>query len=147
MKLILLEDMKKLGSAGDEVNVKDGYARNYLIPRKLAVEATSGALRILEQKKKANERKEAERKTECEELAEKIKNTSCTISVEAGEEDRLFGAVTSEMISESLASEGVEIDRKKILLEEPLKKLGVYDVDIKLHPEVKTQVRVWIVKK
>jgi large subunit ribosomal protein L9 len=147
MKLILLENVKNLGSTGDEVEAKDGYARNYLIPRKLAMKATPGALRVLEQKRQAKAREEEKIKGECETIAEKIKNTSCTISMETGEEEKLFGAVTSEMIAESLLAEGVNVDKKDILLEEPLKKLGVYNVDIRLHPEVKTQVRVWVVKK
>ncbi len=147
MKLILIENVRNLGEAGTEVNVKDGYARNYLIPKKLAIEATAGALKVLEQKKKAKQRQEDMMIAQYENVAEKIKDISCTISMEAGEEEKLFGAVTSEMIAESLSAEGVEIDKKNILLEEPIKKLGVYNVDIKLHPEVKTQLRVWVVKK
>ena len=147
MKLILVTDVEKLGSIGDEIEVKDGYARNYLMPKKLAVEATEGALRILEQKKREKERKEKEIKEECEKFAEKIAAVSCTISVDAGEEDKLFGSVTSEMIVESLRADGIEIDKKKVVLEEPIKALGVYNVEIRLHPEVKAQVRVWVVKK
>jgi len=147
VKVILIEDVDKLGSLGQEVEVKDGYARNYLIPEKLAVEATSGALQVLEQKKREKERMEQKIKEECEQLAEKLKGVSAMITMEAGEEDRLFGSVTSEMIAENLLSEGLEIDKRKIVLEEPIKTLGVYNVEVKLHPEVKAQVRVWVVKK
>ena len=147
MNVILIQDVDKLGTAGTEVKVKDGYARNFLIPQKLAMAATPAALNFLERKRKERERLEQQHRTECEQMSEKMKDISLTISMEAGEEDKLFGAVTSEMVAENLAQEGVEIDRKQIILEEPIKRLGVYNVDIKLHPEVKTQVRVWVVKK
>jgi large subunit ribosomal protein L9 len=136
-----------LGAIGDEVQVKDGYAKNFLFPRKLAIEASKGALKVIEQKKLQKERLEKNLKNEAETLAEKIKGVSVTISMEAGEEDKLFGSVTGEMISDALKAEGVEIDKKKIHLEEPLKSLGVYSVEIKLHPEVKAQARIWVVKK
>lgn len=147
MKIILMKDMEKLGDVGDEIEVSDGYARNYLIPKKVAIRATKGALKVVEQKKKEKERRLQKEKQEAAELAEKMTDLSCTITVEAGEEDKLFGAVTSEMIAEALAAEGVEVDKKKVSLEEPIKALGVYNVDIKLHPEVKAQARIWVVKK
>ena len=147
MKVILTKDVQTLGIVGDEMEVKDGYARNYLIPKGLAMEATEGVLRLLEQKKKKRQRLEEKIKEEYEELAERIKNTSCTIPVETGEEDKIFGSVTSEMIAQVLQQEGIEIDKKKIVIIDPIKSLGVYSVDIKLHPEVKTQARVWVVKK
>ncbi|MFH1878083.1 MAG: 50S ribosomal protein L9 [Candidatus Omnitrophota bacterium] len=147
MKVILIKDVEKLGVIGDEVTVKDGFARNYLIPRQMVVAATKGALNIIEQKKREKARREKKIKEECEQLSEKIKALSCTIAMESGEEDKLFGSVTSEMISENLRAEGVEVDKKKIILEEPIKKLGVYTVEIRLHAEVKTQARVWVVKK
>ncbi|MGB2599829.1 MAG: 50S ribosomal protein L9 [Candidatus Omnitrophota bacterium] len=147
MKIVLVKDVEGLGIVGDEVEVTDGYARNYLIPGGSAMEATPGALRLLEQKKQKRQRLEQKIKEEFEELAGKMKDASCTISVEAGEEDKIFGSVTSDMIAQSLSQEGIEIDKKKITLVEPIKSLGVYNVDIKLHPEVKAQVRVWVVKK
>ena len=147
MKVILLKDVEKLGSIGDEIKVKDGYARNYLIPKKLAAEATKGALRILEQKKREKEARDKEIKEELEKIAKKIEESSFTITIEVGEEDKVFGSVTSEMIADCLNGEGIEIDKRKIVLPEPIKALGVYDVEIRLHPEVKTQARVWIVKK
>ncbi|MDD5633697.1 MAG: 50S ribosomal protein L9 [Candidatus Omnitrophica bacterium] len=147
MKVILLKDISGLGKLGSEVEVKDGYAKNYLIPNNFVVEATKGALRTVEQKKLAASRKEEKLKEEYKKLADKISSISCTISVEAGEEDKLFGAVTSEMIADSLKLEGAEIDKKKVVLDEPIKKLGVYNVEIRLHPDVKTQVKIWVVKK
>jgi large subunit ribosomal protein L9 len=147
VKIILVKDVEGLGIVGDEVEVKDGYARNYLIPSGSAMEATPGALRLLEQKKQKRQRLEQKIKAEFEELAGKMKDASCTISVEAGEEDKIFGSVTSDMVAQSLSQEGIEIDKKKIAFTEPIKSLGVYNVDIKLHPEVKAQVRVWVVKK
>ncbi len=147
MNVVLIQDVKGLGTLGDEVKVKDGYARNYLIPRKMAMKSTPSALRVLEQKKKEKVRIEEQIKAECEQIAEKIKGLSCTIMMEAGEEEKLFGTVTTDMIAESLKAEGLEIDKRKIDLEEPIKALGVYNVDIKLHAEVKAQARVWVVKK
>jgi large subunit ribosomal protein L9 len=147
MKIILVKDVSDLGIVGDEVEVKDGYARNYLIPGGLAMESTPGVLRLLEQKKQKRQRQEEKIKKECEELAEKLKNVSCTISMETGEEEKIFGSVTPDVIAQALLQEGIEIEKKKIVLGEPIKSLGVYNVDIKLHTEVKAQVRIWVVKK
>ena len=147
MKIVLLKDVDNLGIVGDELVVKDGYARNYLLPNGLAVEATQGMLHALEQAKRKRQRQEQQIKEECEQLAEKLKDVSCTVAMETGEEDKIFGSVTSEMISECLQQEGFEIDKKKILIAESIKSLGVYNVDIKLHPEIKAQIRVWVVKK
>jgi len=147
MKVILMKDVEKLGSIGDELEIKDGYARNYLIPKKLVIESNKGALRILEQKKMEASRREQKIKDEYRALAEKIKAGSFTISVDAGEKDKLFGSVTAEMIADFLKVEGLEIDKRKIVLEEPIKALGVYNIEIRLHPEVKAEARIWIVKK
>ena len=147
MKVILIKDVPTLGAIGDEIQVKDGYARNFLLPKKIAIESNTGALRVIAQKKKQKEREEKKLKEECSVLAEKIKNISCTIGMEAGEEEKLFGSVTGEMIAEALKAEGLEIDKKKISLDEPIKALGVYNIEIKLHPEVKAQARIWVVKK
>ena len=147
MKIILIKDIDALGSIGDEVEVKDGYARNFLIPQKIAVESNKGALQVIEQKKREKARREQKAKEECEQIAEKINAVSLTISMDAGEEDKLFGSVTSDLIAENLKAEGLEVDKRKIILEEPIKILGVYNVEIRLHPEVKTQARVWVVKK
>lgn len=147
MNVLLIQDVKGLGALGDEIKVKDGYARNYLIPQKMAMQATPSALRLLDQKKKEKARREKQIKAECQQMAEKINALSYTITMEAGEEEKLFGAVTSDMIAESLQAEGIDIDKRKIELAEPIKVLGVYSVDIKLHAEVKAQARIWVVKK
>lgn len=147
MKVILIKNVPTLGATGEEVEVKDGYARNYLLPRNLAIQATKGAVRVIEQKKQQKEREEKKLKQEASVMADKIKSLSCTIAVGVGEDDKLYGSVTTEMIADALKGEGVEIDKKKIVLDEPIKALGVYTVEIKLHSEVKAQARIWVVKK
>jgi large subunit ribosomal protein L9 len=147
MKVILIKDMENLGVIGDEVEVRDGYARNYLIPRSIAIKSAKGVLRVVEQKKREKAKREEKVIQQCREIAEKITAVSCTIPMEAGEEEKLFGSVTAEMISEAFKTEGIEIDKKKIVIEEPIKTLGAFNVEIKLHPEVKTQTRIWVVKK
>ncbi|KAF0122027.1 MAG: large subunit ribosomal protein L9 [bacterium] len=146
MKVILLEEMPSLGKTGDAVKVAEGYGRNYLIPQKKAIEATSKNIKVWEHQKNLLKDKIGKVKKETEKLAEKIEGLSCTISKQTGEEDKLFGSVTSMDIEESLKGEGVEIDRKKILLDEPIKKLGVYTIPIKLHPEVIANLKLWVVK-
>ncbi|MFA4911394.1 MAG: 50S ribosomal protein L9 [Desulfobacteria bacterium] len=146
MKVILLEEMPSLGKAGDAVKVAEGYGRNYLIPQKKAIEATTKNIKVWEHQKNLLKDKIGKVKKETEKLAEKIEGLSCTISKQTGEEDKLFGSVTSMDIEESLKGEGVEIDRKKILLDEPIKKLGVYTIPIKLHPEVIANLKLWVVK-
>jgi len=146
VKVILLEEMASLGKAGDVIKVADGYGRNYLIPQKKAIEATSKNMKVWEYQKNLLKDKIGKVKKEAERLAEKIEGISCTISKQTGEEDKLFGSVTSMDIEESLKEEGIEIDRKKIILDEPIKKLGVYTIPIKLHPEVIANLKVWVVK-
>jgi large subunit ribosomal protein L9 len=142
-----MQDVDKLGRAGDVVDVKEGYARNFLLPRDKAREATSGNMKMLEARKR-REALENERKVEAARaLANRLSNLSLTITVEAGEEDKLFGSVTSDMISERLKEEGIEIDKKDIIIEEQIKKLGVYQVIARVHPLVKAALRVWVVKK
>ena len=147
MKVILIENVDKLGSMGDVIAVKEGYARNYLIPKKLAKEATPGNMKTLESilKKKASE--EAKILDAANKIAEKLSALSLSIPAQAGEEDKLFGSVSSEMISEALSSEGISIDKRDIILDEPIKKLGAYQVTVKLHPDLKASLKVWIVKK
>ncbi|MFA6079816.1 MAG: 50S ribosomal protein L9 [Candidatus Omnitrophota bacterium] len=147
MKLILIQDVDKLGRAGDIINVKEGYARNFLLPHNKAKAATPGNMKLLDARKK-KEAIEEERKAEAARaLANRLANISLTISMEAGEEDKLFGSVTCDMISSSLKDEGIEIDKKDIIIEESIKKLGVYQVAVKIHPVVKASLKVWIVKK
>lgn len=146
MKVILLRDVAKLGKAGDCIQVSDGYARNYMIPRKLAVEATSSSLRSMEQKKAlgVGQRSRAER--EAQALAEKLNGLSLAVSRQAGKGDRLFGSVTSKDLSEALAELGIDMDRKKILLDEPIKTVGIFEVPIRLHQAVMVHIRVEVTK-
>jgi len=147
MKILLRQDFETLGEAGDVVRVKNGYARNFLIPKGIALAATpANTKRFENEKKQMNWRKEQE-KRKSEELAKVLENVSCTITVQVGEEDKLFGSVTSQNIAESLEAQGHAIDKRKIVLEEPIKSLGIYSVPIKLHPEVEAKVKVWVVKE
>jgi large subunit ribosomal protein L9 len=146
VELILLDDVKDLGSIGDQVKVSDGYARNYLLPRKLAAKVTAGNMRRLEAKKLAMQKEHEERVAVAQALADKIASTSVTITAEAGEEDKLYGSITTTQIAEALTEQGVEIDRHAVLLAEPIRQLGVYDVDIHLHTEVQAKVKVWVVR-
>ncbi|MFQ5769783.1 MAG: 50S ribosomal protein L9 [bacterium] len=147
MKIILKQDFQDLGNIGDIVEVKDGYARNYLIPRQIALQATPKNMNFLEQEKKRAATKETKEKRIAEQLAKKLENISLTATVAVGEEDKVFGAVTSQNIATLLNAKGFDIDRRKIQLEDPLKALGVYEVAIKLHSEVETKIKVWVVKE
>ncbi len=146
MKVVLLEDIQSLGKIGDVVKVADGHGRNYLIPQEKALEATKKNIKTLELQKKLTKNRVDRTKNYAEKLAERIESISCTISKQAGEEDKLFGSVTTMDIEESLKNEGIEVNRKKIMLEEPIRKLGIYSVPIKLHPEVISSLKVWVVK-
>lgn len=147
MDIILVKDVDNLGRTGDEVEVKDGYARNYLIPQGFAVAATESALKQMAEIRETRRKQRELEVKKARETAEKLKKVSCTIAMEVGEEDKLFGAVTASDISEELHKEDIEIDKKQIMLSKPFKELGVYTVKAKLHPEVKTSFRVWVVKK
>ena len=147
MEVILLQNVKSVGKEGDTVKVKDGYARNYLMPNNIAVPYSAGAVKAVEQKKKKAVILAEKEKKAARQLAKNIAKLSLTISMEAGVEDALFGSITSEAISRSLEQEGIAVDKKDIIIEEPIKKLGVYTVQVKLHPEVKETLRIWVVKK
>lgn len=147
MKVILNDEVKKLGKSGDVVMVKDGFARNFLLPQGKASPASPANLRRLEKIKEQKRMEEEKKKTEANVLAEKLRKTSLTINMRAGEEEKLFGSVTSEMISELLKNEGFDIDKRDITLGEQIKKLGVYQVSVKIHPEVKTNVKLWVIKE
>ena len=147
MKVILRQDHEKLGEAGKVISVKAGFARNFLIPQGFAMMASpQNKKRFENEKKQMNWRKEQE-KRKSEELAKVLENVSCTITVQVGEEDKLFGSVTSQNIAESLESQGYTVDKRKIELEEPIKSLGIYSVPIKLHTDVEAKVKVWVVKE
>ncbi len=147
MKVILIEDVQKLGVMGDTVQVKEGYARNFLFPKNLAKPATGSNLKIIDEIKKKKIQAVAKEKKEAEGLKEKLSHVSCTVSVEAGDDDRLFGSVTTQDISKAFEEAGFSLDKRKIILEEPIKKLGVYHITVKIHPEVTGAVKVWVVKK
>ncbi len=129
------------------VEVKNGYARNYLIPRDLAIKATKSTLKAIEEIKKQKRMRDNKKARTMELFAEKIEKISCTAAVAVGEEDRIFGSVTSQTISDLLKEKGFEIERKKILLEEPIKALGVYSIPIKLDSDVTARLKLWVVKK
>ncbi|MBN2104574.1 50S ribosomal protein L9 [bacterium] len=147
MKIILRQMVEGLGEIGDVIHVKNGYARNFLIPQKMAVEATTKNIRMLEEEKKMSKRREHKNKNEAEALAQELEKISVTATVAVGEEDRVFGSVTSQTIADLLSKKGHEIDKRKVILDEPIKALGVYTVPIKLHSEVEAKIRVWVVKE
>ncbi len=144
MEVILKEDVVKLGHRGDVVKVADGYGRNYLLPGKLAIEATTANKAVIEQMKASAVRKSAKEKIQAEELANTLAQAELSFERKVGENDHLFGSVTSGDIAQQLETLGFTIDRRKIALEEPLKQLGEFHVPIKLHREVTTHVKVTI---
>lgn len=146
MKVILKEDTRGLGKMGDIVNVADGYGRNFLIPGKKAVEATAENIRVVESGKKKVEERLRRSLQEVEELSRKIREGSITISRQVGEEEKMFGSVTSSDIAEALEREGITIDKRQVNLEKPIKELGLFQILVKLSPEVTTELKVWIVK-
>jgi large subunit ribosomal protein L9 len=147
MKVVLRQDYESLGSAGDIVSVKAGFARNFLIPKGYALIATAKNIQRFENEKIQLHWQKEKEKRKSQEMAKTLENLSCTIAVQVGEEDKLFGSVTSQNIAESLEAQGYDIDKRKILLEEPIKSLGIYSVPIKLHPDVEAKVKVWVVKE
>ena len=147
MDVILREDVEKLGTAGAVVSVKDGYARNYLLPRGLAYPATAGNKRRLEAEQQTRARRAGAEMAKAGEVAAKLEAVSLSFSMKAGEGDKLFGSVTSHDIAERLKAEGFDVDKKAVELAEPIKALGVYKVPVRLHPDVKPEVRVWVVKE
>jgi large subunit ribosomal protein L9 len=147
MKVILRDDVEKLGAAGNVVTVADGFARNFLFPKNLAVPASKGNLRAIDEIGKQKRFRENKRRREAERLKDKLEKFSLTAEVQTGEEDKVFGSVTAANIASLLEKQGVEIDRRKIILEEPLKALGVYTIQIKLASDVVAGVKLWVVKK
>ena len=147
MKLLLRQDYKPLGEAGELVNVKTGFARNFLIPNGLAMLASDKNLKRYENEKKQMFWRQEKEKRQSEELSKTLENVSCTITVQVGEEDKMFGSVTSQNIAEALEAQGYSVDKRKIILEEPIKSLGIYSVPIKLHTDVEAKVKVWVVKE
>ena len=147
MQIILQEDVEKLGTRGQLVEVAEGYARNFLLPRKLGLEATPGNMKRLEKMRAAFAKKEAVEKDAAQKLAELLAGVSLTLSRKAGENDQLFGSVTSGDLSEALAAQGYTIDKRKITLAEPIKLVGEYEVPVKLHREVGANIKVTVQKE
>ena len=147
MKVILTETLEHIGDAGDIVEVKPGYARNYLLPRKLALVASTGNMAVYEEFQNQRGAQAAREKREAEERAEALGKASVTVAVAVGEEDRIFGSVTNQQIADLLKDQNFDVDRRTIQLDEPIRALGVYDVPIKLHSEVEATVKVWVVKE
>ena len=147
MEVILREDIEKLGSRGQVVKVAPGYARNFLLPKRLAVAATESNKKIVEQERQAHLRKEAKEVGEAQDLAKIMLGTAITIKQKAGEADQLFGSVTSKDIADALNAKGFNIDRRKIQLNDPIKQLGEYTVPVKLHRDVTVDISVLVAKE
>lgn len=147
MKVILRQDYEPLGKVGDIVVVKDGYARNFLIPKKIVYPATPGTIKAVEEERKKLQVKIQRQKKSAELLATELEKVSITIPVKVGEEDRIHGTVTTEMIANALVEKGYDIDKRKIEIEEQIKTIGIYEAKIKLHPEVTATIKVWVVKE
>ncbi|HET9184194.1 MAG TPA: 50S ribosomal protein L9 [Candidatus Angelobacter sp.] len=147
MEVILKEDVPKLGHRGDVVRVAEGYGRNYLLPRKLAIEASQSNKAVIEQMKQSAVRRSAIEKADSENLAKQLDGVTLTFARKAGEKDHLFGSVTSADIAEGLEQKGFNIDRRKIQLHEPLKSIGEFDVPIRLHRDVTSRVKVTVEKE
>lgn len=146
MKIVLRKDIDKIGKSGDIVLVKDGFARNFLLPKGFALLATKNNIGMVEEEKKKLVKNKEIEKNKAQELADKLQGVSCTITTEA-QDDILYGSVTVQEIAKALEIEQVKIEKKDILLDEPIKKLGIYEIEIRLHPEVKTKIKVWVVGK
>ena len=147
MEIILRQAVENLGKPGDVVTVKNGFARNYLLPRGFAYEATPGNLKRISQERSRLEAAENDRRETASELGKRLEEVQLTFSARVGEEGKLFGSVTSSDIAEQLASQGFSIEKRMIDLHEPIKALGVYRVPVKLHADVKPEIRVWVIKQ
>src|SRR5947199_4062523 len=147
MEVILREDIERLGNRGDVVKVAAGYARNFLLPKKLAVTATESNKKIVEQERQAHLRKETKLKGEAEDLGKMMAGVSITIAQKAGENDQLFGSVTAKDVAEALERKNFTIDRRKIQLDEPIKQLGEHKINVRLHKDVTTEITVNVVRE
>jgi large subunit ribosomal protein L9 len=147
MEVILSQDVTKLGSVGAVLKVKDGYARNYLIPNKLACKATPSNLRQIEKRQKMQQAQDDEKKNEAEALAEKLSKISPTVNVEVNDLDKLYGAISETEIISAIEVEGHEVDKKDLVIEKPIEELGIFEIGVTLHPEVTAKIRLWVTKK
>jgi len=147
MKVILMKDVDKIGKAGQTVEVKDGFARNLLVPNGLAKVSTPENLRMVENIKLKAQKKAQVEVEQAKEFADKLSKISCTVAVQVGPDEKLYGSVTPGDIQKSIEAEGIQIDKKAISIDTPIEKLGVYHVTVSVHPQVQAAVKIWIVKK
>ncbi|MET0398305.1 MAG: 50S ribosomal protein L9 [Longimicrobiaceae bacterium] len=147
MQVILRERLENLGDAGEVVDVKAGYARNYLIPQGLAYQATPGNVRQIEREKAAREKTETETLAAARARAGTLEGVSLTFNARAGQEGKLFGSITNGDIADKLAEMGLEVERRQIELDEPIKALGVFTVPIRLHSQVRPEIKVWVIQE
>ena len=146
IEVVLLDNVEKLGKVGDTVRVADGYARNFLFPRDMAVHASQAVMKKIEARRVKAEAQHVAEVAQAQELAAKINKTSITIPMQAGEDDKLFGSVTVSEIHDLLFADGIDVDRRKITVAEAIKSLGVHEVSVKVHAEVTATLKVWVVK-
>lgn len=147
MDVILTQDVENLGNMGDAVSVAPGFARNFLLPQGMAVVATAGQRRMVEEKMRQAVSRESHLKADAEAMAAKVGELSCTLTVQAGDDDKLYGSVMARDIAIAFKDQEVEFESQQILLDEPIKQLGVYNVPVKLHAEVQVIAKVWVVKE
>ncbi len=147
MEVILKNSVPGLGERGDIVIVKAGYARNYLVPKKLAVPATAAMKRVITEENHLQEIKDDKLKRSLQDVAQKMKGLSCTIVVQAGEEDKLYGSVTAHDIADAISQQGFDVDYKMVMLEDHIKMLGVYTVSVRIHRDIELPVKIWVVKE
>ena len=146
-KIILLKDVGNLGKSGDIVSASEGYARNFLLPRGLALSATEQNIKVAEANRKQKTEAMEREKQEAAKLSDAISKISCTIAVEAGKDDKLFGSVTSADIQKVMEAEGINVDKKKIELKEHITQIGIFQIPVKLHQEITANLKLWVVKK
>ena len=147
MDIILMENVEKLGQVGDVVKVKNGYARNYLLPRQLGIAATTGNIKRIEKEKTKRLAIDEAQKKEAQQKAESLSKVSLTIAVEVNDQEKLYGAVSEAEILEALEAEGQKIDKKSLVLEKPVDDLGIFEIGVRFHPQVVAKIRLWVTKK
>ena len=147
MDVILMKNVEKLGQVGDVVKVKNGYARNYLLPRQMGMSATTGNVKRIEKEKAKRIAVDEAEKKEAQEKADKLSKVSLTVAVEVNDQEKLYGAISESDIIEAMHKEGLEVDKKYLVLEKPIDDLGIFEVGVKLHPQVIAKIRLWVTKK
>ena len=147
MNIILTQDMKDLGHIGDVVRVKDGYARNYLLPRQMAMAATASNIKRMEKEKAGRQAAYEQQRAQAQAKAAVFAKISLTVAVEVNDQEKMYGAVPETEILKALAAEGQKVDKKDLVIEKPVEELGIFEIGVKLHPEVTAKVRLWVTKK